>query len=66
MPERLKNLETTKNLEPLEPVQHTDIEGFLKNEHENAILAVIAEQKQKTFDEVFVLTFSFYFFKIVF
>ena len=52
MPERLKNLETTKNLEPLEPVQHTDIEGFLKNEHENAILSVIAEQKIKTFDEV--------------
>ena len=39
VPERLKNLNTTRNLEPLEPVQHTDIEGFLKNEHENAILA---------------------------
>jgi len=52
VPERLKNLETTKNLEPLEAVQHTDIEGFLKNEHENAILSVIAEQKIKTFDEV--------------
>ena len=33
-------------------MQHTDIEGFLKNEHENAILSVIAEQKLKTFDEV--------------
>ena len=39
IPERLKNLNTTKNLESIEPVVHTDIEGFLRNEHENAILS---------------------------
>ncbi|CAG5105703.1 Oidioi.mRNA.OKI2018_I69.chr1.g2377.t1.cds [Oikopleura dioica] len=52
VPDRLKNLATTRNLEPLNPVVHTDIEGFLRNEHENAILSVIEEQKQKTFEEV--------------
>jgi len=39
VPDRLKNLATTRNLEPLNPVVHTDIEGFLRNEHENAILS---------------------------
>ena len=68
IPERLKNLSTTKNLESIEPVVHTDIEGFLRNEHENAILSgkqnvilkqllttyilVIEEQKKRTFEEV--------------
>ena len=41
IPERLKKLDTTKNLESIEPVVHTDIEGFLRNEHENAILSGI-------------------------
>ena len=38
--------------EPLEPLRHTDIAGFLRNERENAILSVIEETRRETFDRV--------------
>jgi len=51
--ERLKTLSSTPHtLEPLEAGCDTDIEGFLRNERENAILAIVEEQKQNTFCDV--------------
>ena len=44
--QRLESLSTTKTFEPLEPVVETDIQGFLKNERENAILSAIEETKR--------------------
>ena len=32
--------------EPVEPIRDTDVAGFLKNERENAILAIIEETRQ--------------------
>ncbi|XP_028392080.1 nuclear pore complex protein Nup93-like [Dendronephthya gigantea] len=49
--EKLDNLSTAKTFEPLEPITDTDIQGFLRNERENAILAAIEESKKNTFDE---------------
>ena len=43
---KLEGLASTQTFEPLEPVGDTDIQGFLKNERENALLAVI-EQTRK-------------------
>ena len=31
--------------EPVEPIRDTDVAGFLKNERENAILAIIEETR---------------------
>ncbi|XP_039257895.2 nuclear pore complex protein Nup93-like [Styela clava] len=51
--DRLRTLTSAaQTLEPLEPVCDTDIEGFLRNERENAILAVLEEQKSKAFQAV--------------
>uniref|UniRef100_H2ZQU5 Nuclear pore protein n=1 Tax=Ciona savignyi TaxID=51511 RepID=H2ZQU5_CIOSA len=51
--DRLKTLtSTSQTFEPLDAVGDTDIEGFLRNERENAILAVVEEQKQRTFAKV--------------
>lgn len=51
--DRLKTLASAaQTLEPLEPVCDTDIEGFLRNERENAIIAVLEEQKSKSFESV--------------
>ncbi|KAK3744462.1 hypothetical protein QZH41_012886 [Actinostola sp. cb2023] len=47
--EKLDQLDTTKTFEPLEPVRETDIQGFLRNERENSILAAIEEAKNNTF-----------------
>lgn len=49
--QRLETLNAAKTLEPLEPVWETDIEGFLRNERENTLLAVIEESKKSTFTE---------------
>ena len=35
---------------PIEPARDTDVAGFLKNERENAILAVIEETRRDTFE----------------
>lgn len=45
---KLEKLSATKTFEPIEPIRITDIEGFLKNERENAILSVIEESKKST------------------
>lgn len=47
--QRLEALNATKTFESLEPVGATDIQGFLKNERENAILSAIESSKKQTF-----------------
>lgn len=49
--EKLDRLNTTKTFEPLEPVRETDIQGFLRNERENAILSAIEEARKNTFNQ---------------
>ncbi|XP_065064334.1 nuclear pore complex protein Nup93-like [Rhopilema esculentum] len=49
--QRLESLNAAKSFDPIEPVSDTDIQGFLKNERENAILSVIENNKKATFAE---------------
>ncbi|XP_071785698.1 nuclear pore complex protein Nup93-like [Asterias amurensis] len=49
--QRLETLSTTKTFEPLEPIADTDIQSFLRNERENAVLAVIQETKKNTLQQ---------------
>ncbi|XP_006820413.2 nuclear pore complex protein Nup93-like [Saccoglossus kowalevskii] len=51
MPQRLESLSVAKTFEPLEPVRETDIQGFLRNERENALLATIEETRKNTFNQ---------------
>lgn len=46
--QRLETLSAVKTYEPLEPIADTDIQGLLRNERENALLAVIEETKRNT------------------
>ncbi|XP_063234645.1 nuclear pore complex protein Nup93-like isoform X2 [Bacillus rossius redtenbacheri] len=50
--QKLETISSRKTFEPLEPVPDVDIKSFLKNEQENALLAVIEEVHRKTFEEV--------------
>ncbi|GFR90684.1 nuclear pore complex protein Nup93 [Elysia marginata] len=50
--DRLEGLRTATTFESLEPVRDTDIQGFLKNERENALLAVIEQTRKNTFEGV--------------
>ncbi|XP_064414648.1 nuclear pore complex protein Nup93 isoform X2 [Latimeria chalumnae] len=47
--QRLESLSAATTFEPLEPVKDTDIQGFLKNERDNALLSAIEESRKKTF-----------------
>ncbi|KAG9475142.1 hypothetical protein GDO78_003548 [Eleutherodactylus coqui] len=47
--QRLESLSAATTFEPLEPVKDTDIQGFLKNEKDNALLSAIDESRRKTF-----------------
>ncbi|KAK3085381.1 hypothetical protein FSP39_002489 [Pinctada imbricata] len=49
--QKLEGLSAAKTFEPLEPVRDTDIQSFLRNERENALLAVIEQTKRNTFEE---------------
>ncbi|KAJ8303074.1 hypothetical protein KUTeg_019470 [Tegillarca granosa] len=49
--QKLEGLSAAKTFEPLEPVRDTDIQSFLKNERENALLAVIEQTRKNTFQE---------------
>lgn len=49
--QKLEGLSASKSFEPIEPVRDTDIQGFLRNERENALLAVIEQTRQSTFSE---------------
>ncbi|PIO33620.1 hypothetical protein AB205_0131730 [Aquarana catesbeiana] len=47
--QRLESLSAVTTFEPLEPVKDTDIQGFLKNEKDNALFAAIEESRRRTF-----------------
>ncbi|XP_070536264.1 nuclear pore complex protein Nup93-like [Ptychodera flava] len=48
--QRLETLRSAKTFEPLEPVRETDLQGFLRNEVENAVLTTIEEKRKLTFE----------------
>ncbi|KAM9816270.1 nuclear pore complex protein Nup93 isoform X2 [Syngnathus typhle] len=47
--QRLESLSAATTFETLEPVKDTDIQGFLKNERDNALLSAIEESRRRTF-----------------
>ncbi|XP_042196200.1 nuclear pore complex protein Nup93 isoform X1 [Callorhinchus milii] len=47
--QRLESLSAATTFEPLEPVKDTDVQGFLKNERDNALLSGIEESRKRTF-----------------
>lgn len=47
----MEALSTRKTFEPLDPITDTDVESFLRNERENAILSVIEEVHKNSFKE---------------
>uniref|UniRef100_A0A6M2DPY4 Nuclear pore protein n=1 Tax=Xenopsylla cheopis TaxID=163159 RepID=A0A6M2DPY4_XENCH len=50
--QKLHSLSAQRTLEPLDPVADTDIQSFLRNEKENAILSVIEEVHRNSFKDV--------------
>jgi nuclear pore complex protein Nup93 len=50
--QKLESLNAAKTLEPIEPVWETDIQGFLRNERENTLLAIIEESRKNVRDKV--------------
>lgn len=47
--QKLESLSARKTFEPLDPIADTDIQGFLRNEKENAILSVIEEVHKNSY-----------------
>lgn len=47
--QKLETLSARKTFEPLDPITDTDIQGFLRNEKENAILSVIEEVHKNSY-----------------
>lgn len=50
--QKLEGLAAAPTFEPVEEVRETDIQAFLRNERENAILSVFAESVKSTQEEV--------------
>ncbi|KAM8720320.1 hypothetical protein ACLKA7_006375 [Drosophila subpalustris] len=50
--QKLESLSARQSFEPLNPISDTDVEGYLKNERENAIIAVIEETNANIFKSV--------------
>nr|CAD7428199.1 unnamed protein product [Timema monikensis] len=50
--QKLDTLSTRKTFEPLEPMSDVDIQSFLKNEQENALLSIIEETNKTCFEDV--------------
>ncbi|XP_030564508.1 nuclear pore complex protein Nup93-1 [Drosophila novamexicana] len=50
--QKLESLSARQSFEPLNPIADTDVEGYLKNERENAIIAVIEETNRNIFKSV--------------
>jgi len=48
----LQALSTARTLQPLEPLADTDIQAFLRNERENAIITAIEDAKRRTSEQV--------------
>ena len=49
--ENLDNMNLALSFEPLQGLPDTDIQGFLKNEHENIVSCAIEEQKNQTIED---------------
>ncbi|OQR72059.1 hypothetical protein BIW11_10615 [Tropilaelaps mercedesae] len=49
---RIDKLSTARSFGPLESIQPTDIDGFLRNERQNALTSAIIEHSKNTHDEV--------------
>ncbi|XP_069674985.1 nuclear pore complex protein Nup93-like [Periplaneta americana] len=49
--QKLDVLSARKTFQPLEPIPDADIQSFLKNEKENAILSIIEETHRSCFDD---------------
>lgn len=47
--QKLESLSARKTFEPLEPIADTDVQGFLRNEKETAILSVIEEVHKNSY-----------------
>lgn len=47
--QKLESLSARKTFEPLDPIADTDIQGFLRNEKETAILSVIEEVHKNSY-----------------
>uniref|UniRef100_A0A0A9ZIC7 Nuclear pore protein n=1 Tax=Lygus hesperus TaxID=30085 RepID=A0A0A9ZIC7_LYGHE len=56
--QKLETLSSRRTFEPLDPVPITDIQSFLKNESENAILQLIESTHQTTFNHIGNLHYS--------
>ncbi|KAI5737760.1 hypothetical protein M8J76_016571 [Diaphorina citri] len=50
--QKLDSLSTRKTFEPLEPIPDNDIQNFLKNETENAVLSLIENTHRFTFKQL--------------
>jgi len=46
----LNSIELKATYEPLEPIAETDLEGYLRHEHETLVLTAIEEAKKETID----------------
>ena len=57
--QKLESLSAAKTFEPLEPVRDTDIQGFLKNERENALLSAIEQTRKNVSDGTLIIKLNF-------
>lgn len=58
--QKLETLSSKRTFEPLQPIADSDIESFLKNEKENAILSLIDEvNKNVSIDTKYVKVYRF-------
>lgn len=51
--QKLETLSSKRTFEPLQPIADSDIESFLKNERENAILSLIDEVNKNVSNNIF-------------
>lgn len=51
MSEKLESLSRLNTFEPLQPLRDVDVQGYLKNEHGNALLAAVEQTRRSTFEE---------------
>lgn len=67
--QKLETLSSKRTFEPLQPIADSDIESFLKNERENAILSLIDEVNKNVSNNVFypqLLVFNYILFLLEF
>ena len=59
--QKLESLNAVKTLEPIEPVWETDIQGFLRNERENTLLAIIEESRKNVSSNIVAYWLNLYY-----